>query len=167
MANSVVILSDSTTRTVIKLYGDAAEARTLKIDPGTLYGALNANGFIIGAGTDRLGGYSLYLQRAFYDISSDTNGLVRISNNGDVPNTIISFSKTGQYNFQEGGMGTVINCQSTANSTGNLSVEFTGAVGNTSYLLVLDFRKNPKHFDQGQTRDPAAFNRGKSSMMGG
>lgn len=164
MSNSTVILSDSTTRTVVKLYGDAAEARTLKIDPGTLYGALNANGYIIGAATDRLGGYSLNLQRVFADIASDMNGLIRLSTNGDTPNTIVSFSKNGNYDLQEGGTGTVVNCQSIANSTGNLFVEFTGAVGNTAYTLILDFRKNPKHFDQGQTRDPTAFNLGPAKM---
>lgn len=165
MASNVSIISDSTTRVVIKLYGDAAEARTLKIDPGSLYGALNANGYIIGAATDRLGGYGLNLQRVFADIASDTNGLVRLStDSSNVPNTVLSLSKSGHSNFQDGGMGTVINCQTGAAATGNLFLEFTGAVGNSAYTLVLDFRKNPKHFDQGQTRDPIAFNQGRAAM---
>jgi hypothetical protein len=165
MAQTAIVLSDSTVRTVFKLFGDAAEARTLKIDPGILYGALNANGYIIGAATDRLGGYSLYLQRAFFDVASDTQGLVKVSTNGDAPNTIITFSGSGERNFQDAGIGTTINCQAVANSTGNIFVEFTGAVGNTAYTLILDFKKNPNHFDQGQTRDPMAFNQGKRSVM--
>lgn len=159
MSNNIVKIVDSTNRLVVRLYGDAVETGVLKIDVGSLAYALNANGKVLGAGTDRIPCYSLYLRRAFYDVNSDLPAFVRIASSGDSPNTVATFSRTGSQAFDEGGMSTVVNCATTANSTGNLFLSTVGFQGNMAYSLVLDFRKEAKHFDQGQTADPKAFNR--------
>ena len=163
MANSVLTLVDATNRYVARFFGDTSEAQTLKIDPGALKYALNANGMIMGAATDRLKCYSLYLRRIMYDVQpGDTKGFLRISTNGDGPNTVWTLSSSGDIRFDEGGATCLLNvAATTANTNGNVFFTFATLPGsaNSAYSVLLDFRKEPTHYDQGQTADPKAFNR--------
>lgn len=162
MANSVTKLVDSTRRLVVKLDSNGAETNALKIDAGSLNYALNANGYILGTGSDRLASYGLELQKAFFSVNNA--GLVTLYTNGDAlfSNTILNLSYTGTFAFEEGGNAMKINCASlVANTTGNIYLTST-----TAYSLVLDFRKIPFGYDQGQTADPTAFNRGPARGFG-
>lgn len=162
MANSIVKLVDSTNRLVIKLFGDSTETRALKIDTGALAYSLNVNNFILGAGTDRKTLYALSLRRAIYDIQQgDTSCFFRLSNDAATPNTILTFSEAGDMNLDIGGPAS-INCASGA-ANGNIFGEFI-CTGNAAYSIILDFRKEARHYDQGQTADPIAFNRGPAAM---
>lgn len=168
MANSAIKLSESTKRIVYKLFGDALEGRTLKIDAGGLTSALNANNFLLSTGptTDRKPFYSLMLNHALVDITGgDTSGVVKITTDGsNAINSVITFSKTGDWRFNEGGLGCPINVAACGTaSTGNVFLEFVGAQGaNAAYTVILDFRKDIG-FDRGKFSDPTAFNASTSA----
>lgn len=162
MANTVKKLVDTNRRVVYSLTGDVSEgaAPVLKIDAGALNFSQNANNFILGAGTDRKPVYGLSLQKVIYSVNGGApTGYVTISTNGDTPNTIVQLSGAGTMAFNEGGDSFTLNVMSYANSTGNVFLTTVGFSGNTSYTVILDFKKNPSHYDQGQTADPKAFNR--------
>lgn len=156
MANTSQKLIDSTRRVVYKLTGDAAETRVLKIDAGGLAYALNANGYIMGAATDRLSQYGLSLKKVTYSVSG---GYLDISTNGDTGNTILNLSGSGTMTLTDGGESVTINCASYANSTGNIFLTMNGFTAGNSYSVILDFKKAAASYDQGQTADPTAFNR--------
>jgi len=160
MANSVQKIVDSNKKLVIKLWGDAAEpAPVLKIDGGALAFALNANGRILGANTDRKSIYRMDLLKVVYDVQSgDSRGYVRLSWNGDNPNTLITLSGSGDLSFEEGGSIFSVNNSAVANSTGNLSLQTVGFSNNCAYSIFAVFKKNPGDYDQGQTASPRDFN---------
>lgn len=156
MANNSQKLIDSTRRVVYKLTGDAAETRVLKIDAGALAYSLNANNYIM-TGSDRKSNYGLALKKVIHSVSG---GYVEISTDGDTGNTIINLSGAGTMALAEGGEPMTINCASYANSTGNIFLAMVGGSGSpaNTYTVILDFRKLPYSYDQGQTADPKAFN---------
>lgn len=161
MANSVTKLIDSNKRLVVRLHGDAAEtAPALKIDAGSLNFSLNANNRLLGSGTDRKSNYRLELKKVMYNVVSDVNGAyVKLSYNGDTPNTLISLGGSGSMEFLGGTSDSfTVNNSVTANSTGNLFLQTVGFSGNTAYTIFLDFRKRPEDYDQGQTVAPTDFN---------
>jgi len=161
MANTSQKLIDSTRRVVYSFTGDAAEVRTLKINPGTLAFSMNANNRILGAGTDRKSQYRLALKKVIYSINGGpSDGFLQISTDGDAsPNTMLNLSGSGVMAFAEGGDDFTLAFPVAANSTGNIYFSTSTFFGNCSYSVIMDFRKNPADFDQGQTADPTAFNR--------
>lgn len=163
MANSSVKILDTNNRVVYKFIGDAAETRTIKIDAGSLNFAMNANNYILGAGTDRKPKYRLNLRRLVYNTFG---GPIVISSDGDAAGqNILQVSGDGSMIFDEGA-GFVIDCAANANTTGNIFVGTQATGGNVAYTLIADFRKNPADYDQGQTADPTAFNRGPAAGGG-
>lgn len=163
MANNVTKLIDSTRRLVVRMVSDGgSETNVLKIDGGSLAYALNANGYILGAGTDRAASYGLELQKIFYSVNG--TGYFNLYTDGDssAANVVLLLSGSGAMAFEEGGNATKINCASlVANTKGNIFVTATAA-----YTVVADFRKMAYSYDQGQTADPTAFNRGPASGFG-
>lgn len=160
MAAQVTKLIDSTKRVVYRLISDVSEAKTLKIDAGSLNFALNTNNKILGTGTDRKSKYKLHLKRITYDVKSDVPGAyVLFSTDGDLGNNIITCSGHDDKRFSEGGDSFMIDCANVGNTTGNIFLTTIGFSGNCAYTVILDFKKEGGDFDQGQTADPKAFNR--------
>lgn len=160
MANSVQIISDTTRKVVVKLWGDASEPNpTLKVDAGLLAFALNANNRIASTpGTDRKSKYRLELAKVLYDVQSgDTRGYVKLMWNGDSPNTIITLSGSGELRFSEGSDVFTVNNAVAANSTGNVLLSTAGFNANCAYSIFATFKKNAGDYDQGQTADPTGF----------
>lgn len=152
MTTSTTII-DSTKRLVIKLTGTTDETRVLKVDPGSLSNALNANGQII-TGTDRKSTYRMALRRVDYAVQS---GSVILETDGDAGNTIVTLSGSNVLDMVGASEPYSIQTGAHANSTGNVYLTTVG-FANTAYTVIADFRKHPEDFDQGQTADPTAFN---------
>ena len=164
MTAVVTKLIDNNKRLLIRLLGDAAEGRTLKIDAGGLTHAMNLNNMPLGVLTDRKPQYQLYLKKVDYDIQSNSaaQGYVELSGDGAVPNTIIYLSGTDSKNFNMEGDGYVIPTANTLDATcnGNVFLRTVGFGAGAAYCIFLDFKKEPQHFAAGQFQDPTAFNRG-------
>jgi hypothetical protein len=163
----VTKIIDSTKRVVFKLVGSTSEARTLKIDAGSLTGALNANNQLLsgGASTDRKPQYRLSLKNIFYDCGP--GGSVEISTDGDAnANTLLYISGQNQMGFNLGGEDLVLDTAASPNTTGNIYIQTNGFVANQAYTIIADFRKKAEDFNQGQFTDPIAFNFLNRSMNG-
>ena len=149
MTNTVVKIIDSNKRVVYKLVGDAAEARTLKIDAGKLNFALNTTNIIDTTGTDRKATYGLDLKRITYDVKGSS---IELSTSGDASvNTFLILYGAGTMALDEGTNPMYINVSAVANSTGNVFLQSIGGAPtgvSNSYSIILDFRKNPAHYDQ-------------------
>ena len=163
MAATISKIIDSQRKLVIKLTGDGAEGRTIKVDAGGLNFALNTNNQILGTGTDRKAQYRLHLKSVRYDVAG--GGYVVITGDGDAANALITMSTGNEFDFNEGGEPYTLNVCQVANATGNVYLQTVGTVN--GYTVIMDFRKNGQDFDQGQTADPMAFNSGIRSPMGG
>ena len=177
MAQTAIKLIDTHRKVVWKFTGTGdASGRVLKIDTGSLYGALNANSQLLGAGTDRLPTYRLLLKSIEYDIgsaaSTTVGSFLEICNDSNnTSNTILTLSpNSGRWPFNEGGEPIVIDCanpngaSSTANGNIYFNIQLTGT--SNSYTVIMDFRKDPTHYDQGQFTDPMAFNRSPRGVNG-
>jgi hypothetical protein len=45
-----------------------------------------------------------------------------------------------------------------ANTVGDVLISTLGLVANDAFTLIIELRKDGNDYDQGQTRDPSAFN---------
>lgn len=160
MTAQVTKITDSNKRLVVRLIGDAAEARTIKIDAGSLNFALNTNNKLLGTGTDRKTKYRLFLKKITYDINGgDVRGYVLLSTDGDVGNNIITLSGADNKCFVDGGGDSFhIPISNIGNTTGNVFLQTFGFQGNCSYTIIADFRKDGADYDQGQSAIPRDFN---------
>jgi hypothetical protein len=190
MANKFTIqtLRDTTTDSVIKLTGvfdsNSQEANNIRIQANTLYGALDANGVPMYSGLSKsntaLPFYDLQLTGVAYFVNMTIGtGTVEIfwNGNGATPAlqyansaTIFHLNQSGEY----GGSGSQLpaiynnapnilytsNVTAANTSKGDIGVYTSGAGANSSYTLILSFRKNNAHYQRGQFNDPAAFNFG-------
>ena len=169
MANTTVKLVDSGKRLVLKIVSDNVEgARILKLDAGSLYGAMNANNMLLlSNGTDRKAKYRLALKNAWYDIGGGAGAIV-LSTDGDAGvNSIVTFSGQGTFSPTMMGDPFTIDFGAAANTTGNVWLNTLGvAAANGPFSLILDFRKHPEDYSQGQFEDPTAFNRSPRGVNG-
>jgi hypothetical protein len=164
MANVIrnQILVDNNRRTLVKKVfvsdGSTNQANTVFIDPGSFAFSMNANNKILGTGTDRKSTYRTTIKRITGDAISN-NGIVKIQWHGDSNSEILVFGKTNNfdYDFQSMGDGAVIN-NPEANSTGNVLITTSGFASGEGFTLFVDFRKDARDYDSGQTADPTAFN---------
>ncbi len=152
MANTSQKLVDSERRVVYKFTGNTAEAAVLKIDAGALNFALNANGQLLGSGTDRKSFYGLALKKVIYDVAPGQaagNGYVELYWTGTPNSTMITLSGVGKMDFAEGGDGIVIlNNATGAGANGNIGLQTVNfAATGCSYTIVADFRKIAKDYN--------------------
>ncbi len=177
MTNSVIKILDSNKKVVYKLTGNAAESWTIKIDSGSLKGALDANGVILVPGGVRANAYRLYPKKIIYDVKIDDGkgylSLLWANTTSGGANTVLStLSGRGTIALNEGGEpfidpgDTTINKASASSATGNVALQTVGGSGNTAYTIYVDFRKEPTDYDAGQSQDPASFNTGRSAWNG-
>jgi hypothetical protein len=160
-------LVDTNKRTLVKKVfisdGSTNEANTVFIDPGSFAFSMNANNKILGTGTDRKSTYRTTIKRIVGE-SVSNNGIVKLQWHGNANSEIILFGKTGrfQYEFEAMGDGAVIS-NPEANSTGNVLITTTGFISGEGFTAFIDFRKDARDYDSGQTADPVAFNRGPAA----
>jgi len=187
MANKFTyqVLRDTVTDTVIKLTGtfDASvnETNNTRIKANTLYGALDANGVPLNSSLSvsntALGYYDLQLTGLKYYVNfpvATPMGSVEIFWNGGgaTPaaqfansSTIFHLNDSGDFGLGEQVPAIMNNSGNTATGiasvgNGDLGVYTYGATANSSYTLIMSFRKNNAMYQRGQFNDPAAFNFG-------
>lgn len=156
---------DSNKRSLIKytiLSDGNALANNGIVDVSTLANALNTNGYIMSANADPKSSYRVSIKRIFGSVANAATGLVTLKWAG--PDT--SFEEiiglgAGNFDihFGDAGDGAVIpNPIARANANGDICVSSTLAAGGLA-TIFLELRKDGADYDQGQTRDPKAFNR--------
>ena len=188
MANkfSTQILRDTTTDTVIKLTGvfdsNVNELNVARVQANTLNNALATNGYLLANTTSAFANtplpqYDLQLTGVKYYVNFPTNtvGGVEIfwSGNNTGTNassyansaTIFHLNGDGEFGLGEQLPSILNNSGNTQNGSiantagnGDVGVATIGVVANSSYTLILAFRKNNAMYQRGQFNDPAAFN---------
>lgn len=155
MANIITteVINDSNKKAIIKVVGviDTAAANTSIIRFNDLAYALNATGHI--SNTNPRASYDVKIRRVFG--SGSGAGVLNWENTG---NTAIVGYANGQFDYDFSGV-------SPALIGGNASVKGLNlrTIGNGVVTIIIDVRKGAD-FDQGQGRDPAAFNKGDWSI---
>jgi hypothetical protein len=138
------------------------------IDVSTLAYALNANGYIMSSDTDQKSTYRTTISRikGATNIGPDSTGYLKLQWHGDSNSEIIvvsndSFDYSGE---AWGGVGHGTFPNPEANSSGDILISTYGMKANDNFTLFVEVRKESGDYDQGQTADPAAFNRGPYSL---
>ena len=153
-------LVDNNRRAIIKIVGEGGtDANASLIDVSSLAYSLNANNKILGTGTDKKQYYRTEIKRVWGQGHMGNGKYVTLKwNNISSNNAIVTFGDGAfNYNFDAEGSTASITNPNVANGNGN--IVFSSTAGATdAWTLFLDIKKDGKDFDQGQTRDPAAFN---------
>lgn len=166
MANAFTyqVMKDTTEHAVIKLTGSfdgtsGQENNVARIQANTLYGALDSSkGNLLSsvANTGPLSYYGLGAYRIWYDCS--TTGDVKLFWNATTPITLMMLNGNGEYDGA-GNWITIPNAAAgTPGCTGDIGITTRGMTANDSYTIIVELRKDNKHYQRGQFNDPAAFN---------
>lgn len=156
-------LVDSNKRALVKfvyIAGSVNEANTIMLDPATLAYAKNANGYILGAGTDRRSNYRTTIKHIFGNFApANSYSRLIVGWQGDTNSAIIAEGGGRfDYGFEQMGDGAVIK-NPEANATGNIILTTTNITPGDTFTLFIDLRKDSYDFDAGQTADHYAFNK--------
>lgn len=138
------------------------------VDVSTLAYALNANGYIMQSNTHPRTKYNTVVSRikGSTNIGPNSTGYIKLQWHGDSNSEIMvvsddSFDYSGESWGGVGG-GTFPNPE--ANSSGDILISTVGMKANDNFTLFIEVRKEGKDYDQGQTADPVAFNRGPAAL---
>lgn len=152
-------LVDTNRHSVIKVVGvGGTDANVSLIRAANLAYAINATGQVSTLNPKRLNRVAIKRIWGQAQMTSSTNVSLRWGGNSN--NTIVTFG-TGpfDYNFDAGSTGGTIEIPDTANCTGDIVFSSTAGASD-SWTLFIDLKKDGRDYDQGQRRDPAAFNYG-------
>lgn len=155
---SVQTLVDTNRQTVIKVVGfGGGDANASLIVAANLSYAINATGQVSMTNPKRLN--RIAIRRIWGQGQMALSKHVHLQWAGNTNTTIATFG-TGQfdYNFDMGSTPGSIEIPDQANSTGDI-IFSSNAGGTDAWTLFIDIKKDGRDYDQGQTRDPAAFNR--------
>ena len=149
-------LVDSNRRAVVKYVGTGGGDAGTLLDVSGLAYALNTNGQIMTSNTDMKSVYRHSIKRIWGQgqMTQGKSVILRWGGNND---HIVSFGD-GQfdYNFDAEGLSAAIPLS--GNTSGD--IVFVSTAGATdSWTLFIDLKKDGRDYDQGQTADPAAFNK--------
>lgn len=158
---------DNNKRTLVKyvmLSDGTAAANARLLDASTLRFALNTNGYIMSSNTDPRSSYGISIKRIFGVGHFSNNGYFRIQWDSAANSEIMILNdKSFDFDFHSMGDGAVISCPD-ASPTGDILWTSHSMASGDAFTLFIDIRKNQSDYDQGQTADPAAFNRGNYSL---
>ena len=156
-------LTDGTKRTVLKYVAnvDTIAANATLLDISSLAFSLNANGQILGAGTDKLPLYRTNIKRIWGQGQFKSGGYAALLWGTSLANgntEIVTFG-AGQfdYNFDAEGLSCAIPTP-TSNSNGHIYISTVGVAAGDAFTLFIDLKKDARDFDSGKTADPTAFN---------
>lgn len=159
-------LVDTTKRALAKfviISDGTQEANTVLLDVSALAFSLNANGMILGAGTDQKSTYRTTVKRVFGTVASN-NAIIRLKWHGDANSEMLAFGSGGfDFNFESMGDVAVIT-NPEANSSGDILITTTGLTAGEAATIFIDVKKDNRDYDAGQTADPYAFNRGRVTV---
>lgn len=160
------VLVDTNRRALVKWVGvsdGTVEANTVLLDVATLAYSMNANNQILGTGTDRKPLYRTSIKRIFGQGVFKNKGHIFLKWQGADTSANTPFISIGDghfdYNFDAEGMSASIPVIDSANSTGNIVFSSVGNSNGDALTLFIELKKDGRDYDQGQTADPAAFNK--------
>lgn len=161
-------LIDATRRGRVALTGQfdgptGQESQVIKINTWGLAGALStaANGtqLLAGNGSPR-GSYNIAINRIEYSISP--GGMVNLAWQGTTNTQFALLFGSGEFEVSSRGIGMAFDPSSGVGGapghTGNVVLTTLGMGANSGYSIVIDYKKDPKAFDQGQIARPKDFN---------
>ena len=152
-------LVDTNRHTVIKVVGvGGTDANAPLIKASNLAYAINATGQVSSTNPKRLN--RVAIKRIWGQGQIGASKAVTLQWGGNSNSAIVTFG-TGpfDYNFDAGSTAGTIEIPDQANCTGDIVFSSTAGAADT-WTLFIDLKKDGKDFDQGQARDPLAFNRG-------
>lgn len=156
---------DNNKRALIKyvMMIDSAAANVTLVDASTLRFAKNTNGYIMSSNTDPMSEYRSTVKRIFG--SARANGYIKLQWQGSTNTEIVTINNGSfDYNFEAMGDGATIGTTEAAGQNGDILVTIVTPSSADAATIFIDLRKNQSDYDQGQTADPAAFNRGNYSL---
>jgi hypothetical protein len=143
-------------------------SNTTLVDVSTLSYALNANGYIMSSNTHPRTKYTTVISRikGATTIGPNTTGYMKLQWHGDSNSEIVVISNDSfDYSGEAwGGVGGGSFPNPEANSSGDILISTVGMRANDNFTLFVEVRKDGKDYDQGQTADPVAFNRGSAAL---
>lgn len=155
-------LVDTNRRSVIKVFGvGGGDANTSLIVAANLAYALSKTNTILTPGdtANAKTQYRTTIKRIWGQGHGSAGKFVTLQWRNDA-NTIIAGFGVGQfdYHFDAEGLSASIPQPAVANTTGDII--FTSTLNaSDAFTLFIDLKKDGRDYDQGQTRDPAAFNK--------
>jgi hypothetical protein len=152
-------LLDTNRHTVIKVVGvGGSDANVSLIVAANLAYAINATGKISTLNPKRLN--RVAIKRIWGQGQMTVGKAVTLQWGGNSNSSIVTFGNGPfDYNFDMGSTQGTIEIPDTANCTGD--IVFSSTAGATdAWTIFIDLKKDGRDYDQGQTRDPAAFNKG-------
>jgi hypothetical protein len=165
---TAVTLIDSTRRGRVLLNGqfDGAsgqESQSIKINTWGLSGALStaANGtqLLAGNGSPR-SAYNIAISRIEYTIAP--GGMVNLAWQGTTNTQFATLFGSGELEVASRGIDFTLDPSlgvgGAPGHTGNVVLTTLGLGANSGYTIMIDYKKDPKAFDQGQIARPKDFN---------
>jgi hypothetical protein len=152
-------LVDTNRHTVIKVVGvGGTDANVSLIKAANLAFAINATGQVSSTNPKRLN--RVAIKRVWGQGQMTAAKAVTLQWGGNSNSAIVTFG-TGSfdYNFDSGSTPGTIEIPDQANCTGDIVFSSTAGATDT-WTLFIDLKKDGRDFDQGQARDPLAFNNG-------
>lgn len=150
-------LVDTNRHAVIKVVGvGGSDANVSLIVAANLAYAINATGKISTLNPKRLN--RVAIKRIWGQGQMTAGKAVTLQWGGNSNSNIVTFG-TGpfDYNFDMGSTAGTIEIPDPANCTGDIVFSSTAGATDT-WTMFIDIKKDGRDFDQGQARDPAAFN---------
>jgi len=152
-------LVDTNRHTVIKVVGvGGTDANVSLIKAANLAFAINATGQVSSTNPKRLN--RVAIKRVWGQGQMTAAKAVTLQWGGNSNSAIVTFG-TGSfdYNFDSGSTPGTIEIPDQANCTGDIVFSSTAGATDT-WTLFIDLKKDGRDYDQGQARDPLAFNNG-------
>lgn len=152
-------LVDTNRHSVIKIVGSGGgDANTLLIKASNLAYAINATGVVSTTNPKRLN--RVAIKRVWGQGQIANSKGVTLQWGGNTNTSIVTFGTGGfDYNFDSSSTQGTIEIPDQANCTGDIVFTSTATNGDT-WTLFIDLKKDGRDYDQGQARDPLAFNNG-------
>jgi hypothetical protein len=154
-------LVDTNRHSVIKVVGSGGtDANVSLVVAANLAYAINATGSVSTTNPKRLNRVAI---KRIWGQGQLSTGSVTLKWGGNSNSAIVTFGNGPfDYNFDAGSTAGTIEIPDTANCTGDIIFSSTAGATDT-WTLFIDLKKDGRDYDQGQLRDPAAFNSGAYS----
>jgi hypothetical protein len=149
-------LVDTNRHSVIKIVGSGGtDSNASLVVASSLAYAINATGSVSTFNPKRLNRVAI---KRIWGQGQLSQGAVTLKWGGNSNSSIVTFG-TGwfDYNFDSGSTPGTIEIPDQANCTGDIVFSSTAGATDT-WTLFIDLKKDGRDYDQGQARDPAAFN---------
>jgi hypothetical protein len=152
-------LVDTNRHSVIKVVGvGGTDANVSLIKAANLAYAINATGHVSSTNPKSLNRVAIKRIWGQGQMTAATN--VTLKWGGNSNSAIVTFGTgTFDYNFDASSTQGTIEIPDQANCTGDIIFSST-AGANDTWTLFIDLKKDGRDYDQGQARDPLAFNNG-------